>query len=212
MTKFESFIKRCMDILGALIVLFFMWPVLLISAIAVKLDSKGDIFFLQDRVGKDGKLFKIYKFRTMEMGAEKKGLGFEVVEEDSRITKVGKFLRRWSIDEFPQLFNVLKGEMSLVGPRPTLKYQVDQYDDFQKRRLKVKPGMTGLATVKGRNLLSWNDRIKLDVWYVDNYSVWLDLKILLATFRVVLSGEGIYTDDLDKFKIKPHNGDKKDEA
>lgn len=209
MTRFEKIIKRIIDVAGATIVLIITSPILLIAAVAVKLDSPGSVFFIQQRAGRDGELFNIYKFRTMETGAEKKGLKYEVVEDDPRITRVGKFLRRWSIDELPQLFNVLKGEMSLVGPRPTLKYQVDQYDDFQKRRLEVKPGMTGLATVRGRNLISWNERIKHDVWYVDNYSLALDFKIILQTFKVVLKGEGIYTDDLEKLKVKREDSEDK---
>jgi lipopolysaccharide/colanic/teichoic acid biosynthesis glycosyltransferase len=184
-------------------VLFFIWPVLLVAAIVVKLTSPGPVFFLQERTGRDGRPFRIFKFRTMETGAEKKGLGFEVLEGDSRITPVGSFLRRWSIDELPQLFNVLRGDMSLVGPRPTLKYQTDAYDDFQKRRLLLKPGMTGLATVSGRNMISWNERIELDVRYVDNYSLWLDIRIMLATFGTIFKGEGIYADSLDKLRVKP---------
>jgi undecaprenyl phosphate N,N'-diacetylbacillosamine 1-phosphate transferase len=199
----EKLLKRIIDIAGGLTALILLSPFMLAASLAVKLTSPGPVLFLQERVGKDGNLFTIFKFRTMEVGAEKKGLGYEIVKDDPRITRIGAFLRRWSIDEFPQVFNVLRGEMSLVGPRPTLKYQVDSYDDFQKRRLEVKPGLTGLATVKGRNLLSWNERIEYDVWYIDNYSLLLDLKILLSTFRVVFAGEGVYTDNLDKFKIKP---------
>lgn len=178
-------------------------PVLIVAAIAVKLESPGPVFFLQERVGKDGKVFTIYKFRTMVVNAEKKGLGYELVAGDERITRSGEFLRRWSIDEFPQLINVLKGDMSLVGPRPTLKYQVEQYDDFQKRRLEVKPGMTGLATVRGRNLLSWNERIEYDVRYIDNYTLGLDFKIMWETFSAIYRGTGVYADNTDVFKIKP---------
>jgi len=195
--------KRSIDIVLSVIILLLISPLLIISAIAVKLTSPGPILYLQKRVGRNGKLFTIYKFRTMVKDAHKKGLGYELVEGDARITKVGLFLRRWSIDEFPQLINVLKGDMSLVGPRPTLEYQVKQYDDFQRRRLEVRPGMTGLATVSGRNLLSWNERIELDVWYVDNYSLTLDFKIILATFRTILTGEGVYAPDTELFKIKP---------
>ncbi|MCE1248897.1 MAG: sugar transferase [Firmicutes bacterium] len=203
MTPFRRFMKRLIDIVLSLIILFIISPLLIACAIAVKLESKGPIFFLQERVGKDGRLFNIYKFRTMIVDAVKKGLGYEILEGDDRITKSGNFLRRWSIDEFPQLLNVLKGEMSLVGPRPTLKYQVDQYDDFQRRRLEVQPGMTGLATVRGRNLLSWNERIEYDVWYVDNYSLILDFKIIYETFGTILRGTGVYAPTTDLFKIKP---------
>jgi exopolysaccharide biosynthesis polyprenyl glycosylphosphotransferase len=200
---FDRFLKRVFDIIVSSVILLIISPLLIACAVAVKLTSKGPVFFLQERIGEGGKPFTIYKFRTMETDAEKKGLGYLVTKEDSRITKVGQFLRRWSIDEFPQLFNVLRGEMSLVGPRPTLGYQVEQYDNFQRRRLEMPPGMTGLATVKGRNLLSWNERIEYDVWYVDNYTFWLDIKIILATFGTILSGSGVYADNLKVFEIKP---------
>lgn len=203
MTGFSSLIKRIMDIAGASVFIIIFWPVLLAAAIAIKIDSPGPIFFFQERVGKDGRLFTIYKLRTMEVDAASKGAGLEIEKNDPRITRVGEFLRRWSIDEIPQVFNVLLGTMSLVGPRPTLKYQVDQYDDFQKRRLLAKPGITGLASVRGRNSLSWNERIEYDVWYIENYSIFLDLKIMFETVRVVFGGEGVYTNDLEKFKIKP---------
>lgn len=203
MKTFDRFLKRIFDLIISLIILLIISPLLIACAIAVKLTSKGPVFFLQERIGEGGKAFTIYKFRTMEVDAEKKGLGYLVTKEDSRITSVGQFLRRWSIDEFPQLFNVLRGEMSLVGPRPTLGYQVEQYDDFQKRRLEMPPGMTGLATIKGRNLLSWNERIEYDVWYVDNYTFWLDIRIILATFGTILSGSGVYADNLKVFEIKP---------
>jgi undecaprenyl phosphate N,N'-diacetylbacillosamine 1-phosphate transferase len=204
----QKTIKRIIDVTSASAALVLLSPVMLAAAVAVRLTSPGPVLFLQERVGKDGRVFTICKFRTMQVGAEKKGAGYEVIKDDPRITRIGSFLRRWSIDELPQFFNVLKGEMSLVGPRPTLKYQVDEYDEFQKRRLEVKPGLTGLATVKGRNLLSWNERIEYDVWYVDNYSLMLDIKILLSTFRVILKGEGVYTDNPDKFKIKASDKDK----
>lgn len=203
MKSFDRFLKRTFDIIISFIILMIISPLLIACAIAVKLTSKGPVLYLQERIGEKGKPFTIFKFRTMEEGAEKKGLGLLVTKEDSRITSVGQFLRRWSIDEFPQLLNVLRGEMSLVGPRPTLGYQVEQYDDFQKRRLEMPPGMTGLATVKGRNLLSWNERIEYDVWYVDNYTFWLDIKIILATFGTILSGSGVYADNLKVFEIKP---------
>lgn len=205
---YRKYVKRIIDIILSIIILILISPLLLIAAIAVKLESPGPVFFLQERVGKDGKPFYIYKFRTMVVDAEKKGLGYEVLAGDERITKVGAFLRRWSIDEFPQLINVLKGEMSLVGPRPTLKYQVDQYDDFQRRRLEVLPGMTGLATVRGRNLLSWNERIEYDVWYVDHCSLLLDLQIILDTFGTILRGTGVYAPTTDLFKIRPSGKEK----
>lgn len=203
LTPIRIFIKRCIDIFLSMFILILISPLLIISALVVKLESKGTVFYLQKRIGMGGKPFTIYKFRTMVVDAEKKGLGYELVKGDSRITRVGEFLRRWSIDEFPQLINVMKGEMSLVGPRPTLGYQIEQYDDFQRRRLEVKPGMTGLATVMGRNLLTWNERIEYDVWYIDNYSIILDFKIMLWTFTAIFRGTGVYAKNTDVFKIKP---------
>ncbi|MBW2040299.1 MAG: sugar transferase, partial [Deltaproteobacteria bacterium] len=150
-------------------------------------------FFRQERAGKGGKLFKTWKFRTMVVGAVNQGLGFNVAQDDPRITRVGRFLREWGLDELPQLINVLKGEMSIVGPRPTLNYQVDQYNNTQRRRLLVKPGITGWALIHGRNLLTWEERIRYDVWYVDHWSLWLDLWIMLKTLWIVLvTKEGVY--------------------
>lgn len=160
----------------------------------IKLDSKGPVFFNQERVGEDGELFTIYKFRTMVENAENKGSGYYVKKNDNRITKIGNFLRKTSLDELPQLINVLKGDMSLVGPRPTLEYQVEEYDDFERKRLKMKPGITGWAQVNGRNNLSWPEKIKLDVWYFNNWSFLLDLKILFRTF-IILFTHKIYSED-----------------
>jgi len=190
--------KRFFDIFISTLGIILLSPLMLAIAIWIKFDSKGPVLFKQERVGKDGKLFTILKFRTMTVGSEK--TGFHVSENDARITKSGSFLRKTSLDELPQLFNILIGNMSIVGPRPTLKYQVDSYDDFQKRRLEVKPGVTGWAQVNGRNSLSWPERIKLDVWYVDNYSFWLDIKILWKTIFVWLRGEGIYAEK-EKFIV-----------
>jgi lipopolysaccharide/colanic/teichoic acid biosynthesis glycosyltransferase len=182
-----------LDIVLGLIGLGILLIPFTIIALAVKLDSKGPVFFRQERVGKNGRLFKSWKFRTMVVGAVKQGLGYNVARDDNRITSVGRFLRAWGLDELPQLINVLKGEMSIVGPRPTLKYQVDQYNAFQRRRLLVKPGITGWALIHGRNLLSWEERIKYDVWYVDYWSLWLDLWIMLKTLWIVLvTREGVY--------------------
>lgn len=185
-------LKRIFDFTVSLISLVFLAIPIIIVVIAIKLDSNGPVFFRQERVGKDGKPFRIWKFRTMVIGAETKGLKYNVTENDSRITKVGNFLRCWGIDELPQLINVLKGEMSIVGPRPTLKYQVDRYDDFQRRRLLVKSGITSWALVHGRNLLTWKERIEYDVWYVDSWSLWLDLKIILKTFIIIAKRKGVY--------------------
>jgi lipopolysaccharide/colanic/teichoic acid biosynthesis glycosyltransferase len=184
--------KELIDRLTALIVIVLLSPVWLIIALLIKSNSLGPVYFIQDRVGKNGEIFKSIKFRTMVHRAAETGLGFNIKQDDERITQVGKFLRTWSLDELPQLFNVLLGDMSFVGPRPTLQYQVDLYSNFQKKRLLVKPGITGWAQVNGRNAISWEQRIKLDVWYVENWSLWLDLTIIIKTFKVVIKKEGLY--------------------
>jgi undecaprenyl phosphate N,N'-diacetylbacillosamine 1-phosphate transferase len=167
-------------------------PFLVVAAL-IKIDSTGPVFFRQERIGKGGKSFQVWKFRTMVDGVVNHGLGLNVASNDSRITLIGKLLRNWGLDELPQLINVLTGEMSIVGPRPTLGYQVERYDDFQRQRLLAKPGITSLAVVNGRNLLSWNERIKLDVKYVTEWSLWLDLTIILKTFwAVLITRKGIY--------------------
>ena len=186
-------LKRFFDFFVSLVGLVLLSPIFLIVAILIKLDSLGPVFFRQERIGKDGKPFYPFKFRTMIEGAVNKGLGYTVAVNDERITKLGKFLRKWGIDEFPQLINVFKGEMSLVGPRPTLRYQVEKYNDFEKRRLQVKPGLAGWALIHGRNSLTWEERIKYDVWYVDNWSLWLDIKIIFKTFYLIfIKQEGVY--------------------
>lgn len=188
----QLFIKRIIDIVGSLLGLIVFFPFLLIITILIKFDSQGPGFFKYKRVGKDGEEFISYKLRSMVENATEIGLGIEIVRDDPRITLVGAFLRRWSLDEIPQLINALKGEMSLIGPRPALPHQVAKYTEFEKKRLKMKPGITGWAQVNGRNLLSWKERIKLDIWYIENWSLWLDFKILLMTPRVVLSRQGLY--------------------
>lgn len=198
-------VKDFFDRVLSLAALVFLFPVFLFVSAAIKFDSRGGpIFFVQERVGKNGKLFKVIKFRTMRVGSEEKTRGKYVKGDDPNITSFGRILRRTGIDELPQLINVLRGEMSLVGPRPTLKYQVDKYDEFQKKRLLVKPGITGWALVNGRNKLTWPERIKLDVWYVEHWSLWLDFKILLKTLWVVARGEGLYsereTDDIARLE------------
>lgn len=185
-------IKEIFDFLVALTGLIILSPFFGIISFLIMIDSKGPVFFKDKRCGKDGKIFKPYKFRTMIEHAMDIGLGIEVARDDLRITRVGAFLRRWSLDEIPQLINVFSGEMSLIGPRPALPHQVEKYTEFEKRRLKVKPGITGWAQVNGRNLLSWKERIKLDVWYIENWSLWLDVKTLLMTPKVVLSRKGLY--------------------
>lgn len=162
-------------------------------ALAVGLDGRGPVFFRQMRVGRGGKPFRVWKFRTMIPDAQSVGLKHTVAADDDRITRVGKVLRNFGLDELPQLFNVLTGEMSLVGPRPTLAYQVEAYSDFQRRRLEIRPGITSLAVVSGRNALSWEERIKLDVWYIDHWSLGLDLSILFRTlWKVLVTREGLY--------------------
>jgi exopolysaccharide biosynthesis polyprenyl glycosylphosphotransferase len=190
------------DILVSSMGMFIFSPLGVLMLILIKLDSKGPIFFKQERVGKDGHPFQIFKFRTMVEGAVHMGAGYLIEKDDFRITRVGKFLRRTSLDELPQLINILRGEMSLVGPRPTLRYQVEQYDDWQKRRLLVKPGVTGWAQIHGRNELSWNERIEYDIWYLEHWSVSLDLKILMKTLWIVLKRKGLYGDG-EKFDIRP---------
>lgn len=165
-------------------------------AVLIKLDSRGPVFFRQERVGLLGERFRPYKFRTMVQGAADTGLKHTVSKNDERITRIGRFLRNTGIDELPQLINVAKSEMSLVGPRPTLQYQVERYDQVQRRRLLVKPGITSLPVVRGRNALSWQERIELDVWYVDHWSLWLDLKVLALTpWKVLVTREGVYGED-----------------
>jgi lipopolysaccharide/colanic/teichoic acid biosynthesis glycosyltransferase len=188
-------LKRIFDVIGSGIGLIILFPIFVIIGILIKLDSKGPVFFMQERAGKDGKIFRAHKLRTMVDNAEKIGLGYEIAKDDNRITRVGKYLR-WGIDELPQLINVFKGEMSMVGPRPALPHQVEKYSKEERRRLEVKPGITGWALVNGRNILSWPERIKLDIWYIDHWSIWLDLKILFKTIWVVIfKREGIYGKD-----------------
>ena len=163
-------------------------PLLALAAVAIKLEDRGPILYRQTRVGKDGEDFDVLKFRTMVVGAETMGAGFAVDQGDRRITRVGRVLRRTSIDELPQLWNVLRGDMSVIGPRPTLRYQVEQYDEHQRRRLEVRPGLTGWAQVHGRAALPWEERIELDVEYVERRSPKLDLEILLRTPLALFRG------------------------
>lgn len=184
--------KRFCDVIFSFFALVLLAPLLSLIAIAIKLDSPGPVFFRQERLGQRGRIFRICKFRTMVIGAAKMGRGLNVVERDPRITRVGRVLRRLSLDELPQLINIFRGEMSLVGPRPGLPLHLEIYDDFQKRRLEVKPGLTGPSQVRGRAALSWPERIEMDIDYIDNYSLWLDISIILRTFKVLVSQEGIY--------------------
>jgi lipopolysaccharide/colanic/teichoic acid biosynthesis glycosyltransferase len=184
--------KRALDLVGATALLVLTSPLMALVALLIRLETPGHPLYRQQRVGRDGRPFEIYKFRTMVDGAEYVGAGLAVNEGDPRITRVGKVLRRWSLDELPNLINVVRGEMSLVGPRPTVQVQVDQYTPHQRRRLEVKPGITGWAQVNGRTSLPWAERIELDVWYVDHRSLALDLRILLKSIRLVFGGQGLY--------------------
>ncbi|MGA0986404.1 MAG: sugar transferase, partial [Candidatus Nanopelagicales bacterium] len=196
------FTKRLVDIFGAIIGLVVLFPIFLIICIVIKLSDRGPVFYIQNRVRQENKIFGVYKFRTMLVGAHKlrdeimqqtgKDLRLAKDPNDPRITKPGKFLRRWSIDELPQLINVIKGEMSLVGPRPPLAEEVEQYESAEKRRLLVKPGLTGLWQVSGRSELDWEDAVRLDLYYVENWSLTLDFLIMLRTVAAVFRGEGAY--------------------
>lgn len=189
----QLILKRIFDFLGAFLGLIALSPLFFLVAILIKIDSPGPVFFRFERAGKNGKPFSPFKFRTMKEGAMKEGLGYNVSRDDERITKIGKFLRKWGIDELPQLINVLKGEMSLVGPRPTFVRQTEKYNNFEKKRLNMKPGLAGWALIYGRNSLSWEERIKYDVWYVENWSLWLDIKIIFKTFYLIfIRQEGVY--------------------
>jgi lipopolysaccharide/colanic/teichoic acid biosynthesis glycosyltransferase len=185
-------VRRAFDILVSSLALLVTSPVLIAAAAWIVIESPGSPIFRQSRVGKDGKDFKLIKLRTMVKNAESKGAGLAVDENDSRILKSGAFLRRLSIDELPNLFNVLKGELSIIGPRPTVRSQVDKYNEHQLRRLEVKPGITGWAQVNGRAALPWSERIDLDVWYVDHRSAKLDAQILVRTVKLLFSGDDVY--------------------
>ncbi|HAF06820.1 MAG: Exopolysaccharide biosynthesis polyprenyl glycosylphosphotransferase [candidate division TA06 bacterium 32_111] len=203
---FNLLIKRVIDIIVSLLLLLILLPFFLIISIIIKIDSSGPVFFLQERVGKNGKKFKMLKFRTMYKDndervhkeyvtklikeGKKDESGIYKIKDDPRITKIGKFLRAFSFDEFPQLINVLKGEMSLVGPRPPIEYEVENYDQWHKRRLSVKPGMTGMWQVSGRNSVGFEDMVLLDIYYVENFNIWLDIIILLKTIPAIVKREG----------------------
>ena len=188
--------NRALDLLVATIALVGLSPLLALCALAIKLDSRGPVLYRQRRVGRDGVPFELLKLRTMVVGAEHSGAGLYIEQRDPRITRVGALLRRWSLDELANLVNVLRGELAIVGPRPTVREQVERYSARQRRRLEVRPGITGWAQVNGRTALSWPERIELDVWYVDNRSLALDLRILARTARLLLSGHGLYSADL----------------
>lgn len=184
--------RRILDIATGLLGAILSAPVVALLAVAIRFESPGHPIYRQTRVGKDGVPFSIYKLRTMVRGAEFTGAGLAIQHGDDRITTIGAILRRYSLDELPNLWNVLRGEMSIVGPRPTIQVQVDQYTERQRGRLAVKPGITGWAQVNGRASLPWPERIELDLWYVEHQSLALDVRILARTARMVLSGHGLY--------------------
>lgn len=186
------YLKRLIDLLLSLIIFILIIPVLLLISLSIYLSDYGPILYQQERIGKNGKPFTIYKFRTMDVDAESKEKGYVIVKHDPRITRIGKLLRHSSLDELPQLINVIKGEMSLVGPRPTLGYQVERYNKRQLNRLTVKPGITGWAQVNGRSSLSWPERIEYDLWYINNWSICLDILILLKSIAVICNRNNLY--------------------
>jgi len=183
-------LPRWADIVIASLGLALVSPLLLIAAVAIRLESRGPVFYRQRRVGRDGVIFELYKLRTMRRGADPVGVGTAVTAEDPRVTRVGRLLRRFSLDELPNLINVLRGEMRIVGPRATLPAQVELYTPRQLRRLELRPGVTGWAQIHGRAGIPWEERIELDVWYVEHRSLWLDLKILARTPAALLGGAG----------------------
>jgi lipopolysaccharide/colanic/teichoic acid biosynthesis glycosyltransferase len=189
-------VSRVLDVVLGAVLLVVASPLLALAALAIRLESGGPVFYRQLRVGKDGEQFELWKLRTMVRGAEAMGAGIYVLEGDTRITRVGRLLRRFSLDELPNLVNVLRGEMAVVGPRPTVQEQVDRYTDRQRRRLEVRPGITGWAQINGRTSLPWPERIELDVWYVEHRSLRLDLRILARTARMLATGHGLYSEDL----------------
>jgi exopolysaccharide biosynthesis polyprenyl glycosylphosphotransferase len=203
----SQLVKRLEDVIIALFATIILSPLTILIAILIKFDSKGNVFYKQKRVGMDGRQFSFYKFRTMQannddsehreylknyIAGETESNGEETVFKlnDARVTRIGKHLRRLSLDELPQLFNVLRGEMSIVGPRPPIPYEVEEYNTTQRRRLDMKPGITGLWQVSGRNRLTFDQMLTLDVFYIENWSLWLDLKIILKTIPAMVRGDG----------------------
>lgn len=201
---FNLFLKRAFDILASVFAIVILIPLWIVTAIAIKIDSKGPVLFKQDRRTKNGRIFKMYKFRSMVINAESMGAGLFNYKDDPRVTKVGRFLRDSSIDELPQLFNVLKGDISIVGPRPSVTYELGEYETLNrkyKKRFSMKGGITGLAQVKGRNENSWDEKVTYDNQYIDRFKkegIWLDLKIIWWTIAKVFQHNNIYENKADE--------------
>ena len=193
MRKFQLFLKRAFDLTVAIVALLVLTviPVMIVIPIAIKLTSKGPAVFTQERMGKDGKVFKIYKFRTMRIPEDSYDENGNMLEPKQRITKIGRLLRKTSLDELMQLFNIINGTMSIVGPRPTLPYQSERYNERQKRRHEMRPGITGWAQVNGRNDLTWSEKLEYDVEYIEKFNLLFDIKILFKTVGVVFKQDGI---------------------
>lgn len=195
-------VKRVLDIAVSLLAMLLLFPLFVLLAIAIKLDSAGPLFFKLRVSGRIGVPYWQWKFRSMVQDAQKKGHPYETSADDPRITRVGKWMRRWSVDELPQLWNILRGEMSLIGPRPTFVEVTERYAPEERRRLEMRPGLTGLAQVSGRNLLPWPERVKLDVEYIKNFSLWLDAVILLKTIPALVRKDGLYG---EKGEVRMHH-------
>ena len=195
--------KRALDLLVATVALALAAPLLALAALLIRIETHGHPIYRQRRIGLNGEPFELFKLRTMVSGAEAMGAGLAVDAGDARITRLGALLRRTSLDELPNLVNVLRGEMSVVGPRPTVQVQVDRYTERQRGRLTVRPGLTGWAQVNGRASLPWHERIELDLWYVEHASLWLDLRILWRTARMVAGGHGLYRGETGGWREPP---------
>ena len=198
---YRKIFKQLFDIVLALIALILLFPVFIFIIFLLSIENKGKPFFIQSRPGRNGKIFKIVKFKTMNDKIDSNG---NLLPDIDRLTKTGNFVRKTSLDEIPQLFNVIKGDMSLIGPRPLLANYLHLYNDFQNRRHEVKPGITGWAQVNGRNAISWDKKFELDVWYVDNISLYLDVKIVFLTIKKIFSSKDVYT--LEGEPIEPFDG------
>ena len=195
--------KRALDVLVAALTLILAAPLLAVAAVLIRIETHGHPIYRQRRIGRDGEPFELYKLRTMVSGAETMGAGLVVDAGDARITRLGAILRRTSLDELPNLVNVLRGEMSIVGPRPTVQVQVDRYSERQRGRLSVRPGLTGWAQIHGRASLPWHERIELDLWYVEHASLALDLRILKRTAQMVAGGDGLYRGETGGWREPP---------